>query len=130
MKHDQRGFTLVEMVVTILVMGFIMVSLSTLFIGIQRIQAQSTYTEVANRAAQRQIESLRNSNYNSLTPGQTVSFTPELPDNLPAGATGSYVVSEPISGLRRVDVTITYTYGGSTRNIVLSSLIGVIGITQ
>lgn len=128
--RDQRGFTLVEIVITIVVLGLVMTGLGTLFITIQRVQAQATYTEMANRAAQREVESLRNSSYNNLTPGQTINFTSELPDTLPAGATGSVAVSEPVSGLRKVDVTVTYTYGGSTKNVTLSSLIGVLGITQ
>ncbi len=128
--RDQRGFTLTEIVVTLVVMGVIMGGLGTLFIGVQRIQAQATYTEVANRAAQRQVESLRNGNYNNLTNGQTITFTDELPDTLPSGATGTVAVSEPIAGLKKVDVTVAYTYAGATRNITLSSLIGVLGITQ
>ena len=130
MMRDQRGFTLAEIVVTLVVAGVVMGGLGTLFVGIQRVQAQATYTEVANRAAQRQVESLRNSNYNNLTAGQTINFTNELPDNLPVGATGNVVVSEATAGLKKVDVTVAYTYGGSTRNITLSSLIGVLGITQ
>ncbi len=128
--RDERGFTLAEIMITLVVISAIMVGLSTLFISIQRVQAQAGYVELANRAAGRQIETLRNSNYNSLTPGQTINFTSQLPDSLPVGATGSVTVSEPVSGLRRVDATVSYSYGGSPRNITLSSLIGVIGITQ
>jgi prepilin-type N-terminal cleavage/methylation domain-containing protein len=130
MMRDQRGFTLAEIVVTLVIVGVIMGGLGTLFIGIQRVQAQATYTEIANRAAQRQVEALRNSNYNNLTAGQTINFTSDLPDNLPVGATGTTVVSEPIAGLKKVDVTVSYTYGGTSRNITLSSMIGVLGITQ
>lgn len=107
-----------------------MVGLGTLFISIQRVQAQASYVEIANRAAQREVETLRNNTYNSLTPGQAIDFSDQLPEALPPGATGLVVVSEPISGLRRVDVTVRYHYAGSTRNVTLSSLIGVIGVTQ
>lgn len=128
--RDQRGFTLTEIVITLVVLGMVMVGLGTLFITIQRVQAQATYTEMANRAAQREVESLRNSSYNNLTPGQNINFTSDLPDTLPSGSVGSVAVSEPTPGLRQVDVTVTYTYGGSTKSVELSSLIGVLGITQ
>lgn len=130
MIHNQRGFTLAEIVITIVVIGVVMGGLGSLFVNIQRIQAQALFTEVANRAAQRQVESLRNSSYNSLTPGETIDFTDELPDSLPTGATGTVVVTEPIAGLRKVDVTVAYDYSGTERQVSLSSLIGVIGITQ
>lgn len=124
------GFTLVELLVTILVIGVVFGGLSTLFITIQRSQVQTSYLESATRAAQREIESLRNDNYNNLVAGQTINFTDQLPASLPSGSMGTVVVSEPTSGLKRVDVTVSYTYNGQTRNVNLSSLIGVIGITQ
>jgi prepilin-type N-terminal cleavage/methylation domain-containing protein len=130
MIHKNDGFTLVELLVTILVIGVVFIGLSNIFISIQRAQVQTSHLESATRAAQRQIESLRNSNYNNLTAGQNIDFTNQLPANLPAGSTGMVAVTEPSTGIKRVDVTVTYTYGGETRNVSLSSLIGVIGIVQ
>lgn len=128
--RNQTGFTLAEIMITLVIVGALMVGLGTLFISIQRVQAQASYVEMANRAAQREVETLRNNTYNSLTPGQPIDFTSQLPSALPGGATGSVAVSEPISGLRRVDVTVAYSYAGAPRNVTLSSLIGVIGVTQ
>ncbi len=130
MKHNESGLTLVELLVTILVIGVIFAGLSNIFISIQRAQVQTSYLDSATRAAQRQIESLRNSNYNNLIAGQTIDFSDNLPDTLPQGSSGFVVVSEPSPDIKRVDVTVTYTYGGDTRNVSLSSLIGVIGIVQ
>lgn len=130
MVHKNDGFTLVELLVTILVIGVVFIGLSNIFISIQRAQVQTSHLESATRAAQRQIESLRNSNYNNLTAGQNIDFTSQLPANLPSGSTGTVAVTEPSTGIKRVDVTVTYTYGGETRNVSLSSLIGVIGIVQ
>lgn len=126
----QKGFTLVELLVTIIVIGVVFTGLSSIFISIQRAQVNTSYLESATRAAQKEIESLRNSNYNNLTAGQNINFTNSLPDNLPSNSTGSVNVSEPTPGIKRVDVTIIYTYGGNTRTVTLSSLIGVIGIVQ
>lgn len=128
--QNQRGFTLVEIVVTLVMIGVIMIGLGTLFMTIQRVQAQATYTEIANRAAQREVESLRNSSYNNLTPGETQTFTDELPTALPTGATGTVAISEPTPGLRKVDVTVSYHYAGNDRTVTHSSLIGILGITQ
>lgn len=130
MRTSSDGFTLVELLVTILVIGSIFIGLTNLFSTIQRTQVQTGYLESATRAAQREVESLRNSNYNNLTAGQTINFTSSLPTNLPKGSTGIVQVTEPSPGVKRVDVTVTYSYSGKTRDVSLSSLIGVIGIVQ
>lgn len=130
MKERQAGFTIVELLVTIAIVGITTASLTSMFISIQRVQQQTLHVDSATRAAQRQIESLRNDNYASLTPGQTINFTSQLPSSLPPGSTGTVQVSQPATDLRRVDVTVTYKENGKPRSITLSSLIGVIGITQ
>lgn len=130
MSRNQHGFTLVELALTILVMGIVLTAVVTLFVNIQQAQTHTRYLETATYAGQAEIESLRNLNYNNLTPGQTINFTADLPKSLPPGTTGTATISEPTPGLRRVDITITYTYKGKTRSIKLSSLIGVLGITQ
>lgn len=129
LRKSSNGFTLVELIVTIIVIGVVFTGLSSIFISIQRAQVKTAYLESATRAAQKQIESLRNSNYNNLTPGQSINFSNNLVD-LPSGSTGNVVVTEPTPGLKRVDVTVAYSYEGQTKNVSLSSLIGVIGIVQ
>lgn len=130
MLGDEKGYTLVELVITILVFGVITASVTNLFLTVNQNQVRSNYLETAARAAQREVESLRNSNYGSLTPGEDIDFTGQLPDILPPDKNGSVEVSEPISGLRRVDVTVSYTLQDKTQQVKLSSLIGEIGITQ
>jgi prepilin-type N-terminal cleavage/methylation domain-containing protein len=130
MKNSQAGFALVELLVTLILIGLTVGWLAGLFITVQNLQSQSQYTDMATRAAQREIETLRNDNYASLTPGQTIDFGSSLPSALPKGSTGTVQVSQPTADLRRVDVTVGYKVNGKQRNITLSSLIGVIGITQ
>jgi prepilin-type N-terminal cleavage/methylation domain-containing protein len=130
MFRNEEGYTLVELIITILVFGIVSGSVINLFVSIQQGHVRSNYLKSATLAAQREVESLRNSNYNSLTPGTDIDFTDQLPAILPEGKDGNVEVSEPISGLRRVDVSVSYTYQGKTQVVMLSSLIGVIGITQ
>ncbi len=130
MLHKEAGFSLTELLVAIVVIGVVFTSISIMFIDIQRTQRQTGYLESATRAAQREVEVLRNDNYNQLTPGVDINFTSDLPDNLVAPRSGIVVVSEPTSGLRRVDVTVSYYDDSKQRTVKLSSLIGVLGITQ
>jgi prepilin-type N-terminal cleavage/methylation domain-containing protein len=129
MKQDSGGFTLVEIIITILILGVATGSLSSIFISIRNVQQQTYYYDVANRAAARQIESLRNDSYATLTAGQSINFTSDIPNVLP-GRNGTAVISSPNDGLRRVDATVTYKSGSATRTVTISSLIGEIGITQ
>lgn len=130
MIRSTAGFTLVELMVTIVVVGITTASISSIYISIRSIQTQAAYYDTATRAAQREIEALRNDNYDSLTPGQTFDFTSSLPSTLPSVRSGSAIVSQPAADLRRVDATVSYSLGGTTHSVELSSLIGEIGIAQ
>lgn len=127
-KHNS-GFTMVELLVTIVVIGIVFTGVSSIFISIQRIQVKTNYLESATKSAQKEIESLRNRNYNNLTAGQSIDFSDELV-GLPSNSTGTVAITEPTQGIKRVDVTVSYNYEGQSKNVVLSSLIGVIGIVQ
>ncbi len=130
MRGKEQGFTLAELMITLVVVGIVVSSVALLLGSIQRSQRQTAFTESATRAAQRQIEIMRNNQFNQLVPGVDISFTNDLPVNLPSPKSGTVVVSEPSSGLKRVDVTVNYDDGGQQRTVQLSSLIGVLGITQ
>jgi prepilin-type N-terminal cleavage/methylation domain-containing protein len=130
MKRSDGGFTIVELLVTIVILGLSVVAVSSTFMVIQNLQKRTYYVDAATRAAQREIETLRNSNYGSLTPGQTIDFTSDLPAGLPPDSSGTVAVTQPVADLRRVDVTVQYKSEGEQKSVTLSSLIGVIGITQ
>lgn len=127
---NSRGFTLVELMVTVVVLGIVISSLGGLYYVMQIIQVRSQHLDLATRAADTEIEDLRNNGYDSLTVGNNITFTSSLPSQLPKGATGTVVVSQPLSGLKRVDVTVSYTDYGQAENITLSSDIGIVGIGQ
>jgi type II secretory pathway pseudopilin PulG len=130
MKLNNKGYTIAESIVAIILLAIVSASVYSLFTGVQRIQRQAIYLDSATRAAQFQIERLRNANYNLLIPGEDIVFTDELPDNLIEPRSGVVQISEPNPGLRRADVTISYTDGGQEKQVQISSLIGIIGIAQ
>lgn len=129
MNKDNSGFTLVEMVAAIAIIGIVITSVVSLFGSIQSTQRKTAYMESATRAAQREMESLRNNNFNNLTAGQSIDFTSQLPSTL-KNKNGTVTVSEPYTGLKRVDVTVTYNEGSTQKNVSISSLVGILGITQ
>lgn len=125
-KHS--GFTLVEMLITIVVLGIAISSIAALYYNMQGVQVRSRHLDLATRAAQTEIEVLRNNSYNSLTPDSSIDFTSSLPSSLPSNKKGTVYVSQPQADLRQLDVTITYTDGTVPQTVKLSSTIGVIGI--
>lgn len=130
MSGNQKGFTIIELLVTMVVTGLIVAAVTTLFITIARTQRSTQLLETASRAGEQQIESLRNSTYNSLEPDSTINFTSELPSNLPSPRSATARISEPSDDVKRVDVTITYKDGSKSKKVQLSSLIGQLGIGQ
>ena len=129
-KSHEDGFTLIELLVTIVVLSIVIVSFAGMYYIMQITQIKSQHYDLAVRAARTEIEDLRNNGYDSLTPGSTINFSSSLPSLLPANKSGTVAISEPMPGLRRVDVTVTYTEFNQQQTIILSADIGVIGIGQ
>lgn len=127
-QHKESGFTIPELIITIIFLGMVAIVISMLFITIGNVQGRTARLESATHAAQTKIESLRNNNYTQLT-DPTINFTDELPDDLP-NATGTVTISEPTPGLKRADVVVSYRDNNVQREVRMSSLIGVIGISQ
>ncbi len=126
----QSGFTLVELIAAAALLGLLAIGIVNLYITIEKTQRKSYHLEVASRAGEKEIESLRNSLYNNLEPDTTIDFTADLPSELPAPRSGTVAVTEPEVGIRRVDVTISYRDGNKTKTIKQSSFIGILGIGQ
>jgi prepilin-type N-terminal cleavage/methylation domain-containing protein len=127
-QRGQAGFTLVELIASAAIMGLLIIGIVNLYIAIDVAQRKSYHLEIASRAGEREIESLRNAQYSNLVPGTTLDFSSDLPTELPAPRSGTVDVSEPEIGLRRVDITISYKDGSGTKTVKQSSLIGILGI--
>ena len=129
MKQKESGFALVELLISLIVLTIVVTGVTLLFTSIQSTQRRTAYLETATRAAQRQMEALRNNNYNNLTAGQTINFTNQLPTSLPQ-RNGVVTVSEPSPELKRIDIRVEYYEGSQKQEVKLSSLVGILGITQ
>lgn len=130
MKNKEQGFTLVELLVAIVVIGFMVVGVTSLYITLENTQNRTKMMETATRAGEKKIEELRNGHYNSLENGSVIDFTDELDPSLHEPRSATVDVSEQTEGVKRVDVNITYNDGKSSKEIELSSLIGILGIGQ
>ncbi len=127
-EENEAGFTLIELLLTIMVLGIVIASMTGLYYLMQVTQTKTAHYDLAVRAARSEIEDLRNYGYATLTPGSTINFSSSLPNQLPSNKSGTVTISEPATGLRRVDVTIAYSEYGANTTIELSSDIGFIGL--
>ena len=128
--RKEAGFTIVELVVTIVVTGLVVLAVTSLFITISGTQRSTRFLGTATRAGEAEIESLRNNYYGSLEPDSTIDFTDDLPSTLPAPRSATAAISEPSPAMKRVDITITYRDGGRDKTVQLSSILGQLGIGQ
>ncbi len=125
---SDHGFTLVELLVTVVVLGIAIIGIAELFYSMQVAQVQSQHLDLATRAARAEIEDLRNNGYNNLVASGNINFTAKLPSSLPPNRSGTVAVSQPVIGLVQVDVTVSYTDYDKPQTVKLTSDIGVIGI--
>lgn len=130
MIHKQGGFTIIESLIAIVVIGVIVLGVATMFWTGQGYLMRAEAYDTAVREANRKIESMRNNTYSALPEGETMDFSNELPDSLPGAAVATVAVTEPEAGLKRVDVTIEYSILGQQEQVKMSSMIGILGIAR
>lgn len=128
MRKTQGGFTIVELIVALALFAIL---IPTLTLGV------STLTQLNNRTrdltlisiiAENKIESLRSIGYNSVDTG-TTSFSGELPAEISSPKSASYTVTQG-TGIKTIDVTISYTDYKKTKIVNYKSIIGETGVGQ
>ena len=109
------GFTIVEVLVSIVVFAMLAVSITVLFSSMQASQRNAQYLSIATQEARAKIEIMR-SDYVNLVNGTT---TFPLPDTLPPGSVGSVMVSDFGTGeIKRLRATVLF----GSRQVELEAL--------
>jgi type II secretory pathway pseudopilin PulG len=128
-QASSDGFTIAELVITIVVMGFIIPAIAMALTNLSVINNRARDLTLANMAAQNKVETLRSIGYNSINNG-TVSFTSELAVSIGSPKSASYTITTPQTGIKQVDVNISYTEYKSTRNLIYRTYISELGVGQ
>ena len=127
-KHSQSGFTLIEVVVTILLIGatLVLYNATSKIVVINKV---NKYKEVALRIADEKVQTLRVAGYSAVP--ASGSFSDSLISSLPGGA-GTLTVSDVNAGTKSVLVTVSWTnpQNGSTQQVRLTTYIAEGGIGQ
>lgn len=124
-----NGFTIAELVMTIVIMGIIIPAVAIALTNLTVVDYQARDLALANFVAQNKIETLRSAGYNTLSDG-TISFTAQLPNTIGSPKSASYTVSSPQTGVKQVDVAISYTEYKKTKNINYRTYVSELGVGQ
>lgn len=128
-KYTSAGFTIVELLVSIAVGAIVIASLNQLVDGYLHVSQRGRYLSLANSFVEGKVEALRNTGFNSINPG-TTDLSAELPAGLPPYRSASLQVTTPSSGLKQVDISVTYQDQGLTNSYSYTSYIGELGVGQ
>jgi prepilin-type N-terminal cleavage/methylation domain-containing protein len=127
---SQDGFTLVELLVSIVVAAIVVMSLNQVVTTYLHVSQRGRYLNLANSFAEAKMEALRNTGYNGLSNG-TTTITSELPAQLPLGKSATLVVANGSSGgLKRIDLSVTYKDQGQSYTYGYTTYIGELGVGQ
>lgn len=127
---SQSGFTMIEVVVTTILIGFMFIALSESIAGVQTLNRQARNYLSANEYAQHRMEYYRNAGYNAIPASE--DFTSSLPGELGTPRSGLMTftdLSPAIASLKKLDITISYK-DGAIRTIQLSTLVAQRGIDR
>ncbi|HZL07987.1 MAG TPA: prepilin-type N-terminal cleavage/methylation domain-containing protein [Candidatus Dormibacteraeota bacterium] len=127
--RSSDGFTIVELLVSIAVAAIVTASLSQVVTSYVHVAQRGRYLNLANSYAEAKVEALRNTGYNGINVG-TTNISAELPSQLPRSRSASMTVSSPSTGLKQVDITLTYKDQAQTNTLAYTTYIGELGVGQ
>ena len=128
MKQKESGFTLVELLVGIAVGAIVMVTLTNVVKNYLALSQRGRYLNTANAYVEAKAESLRNKGYNAINTGSS-SLAGDMPASLPKKS-GTMTVTDIGGGLKKVDITVSYTDSEGSHSYSYTTYLGEIGVGQ
>jgi Tfp pilus assembly protein PilE len=126
---EEEGFTIVELIVSILVAVILIASVNSIYTSHLVQSHQMRSMAVVTSFIENKVETLRSIGFLGLNDG-TTNITSELPSDLMSPKSGSIVISSQASGLKKVVIGVSYFDGGKTRNYSYQTFIGELGVGQ
>jgi prepilin-type N-terminal cleavage/methylation domain-containing protein len=128
-KQNQHGFTIIELVVTIVIAGIIIPAVAVALTNLSVVNKVARDKALANMIVQNKVETLRSSGFNSLSDG-TTSFVAELPNTIGSPRSASYTVSTPATGIKQIDLSVSFTEYRVTKSLSFRTYISELGVGQ
>ena len=128
-KKSQQGFTIIELLVAIAVIGILIPTLVGFVNTLNRFNDRARDMALVNSLAENKAEALRSLGYTGLSNG-TTSFASELSTSLGSPKSANYTISTPNTGIKQVDIAISYNDHGSVQTVNYRTYIGELGVGQ
>jgi prepilin-type N-terminal cleavage/methylation domain-containing protein len=128
-KKTERGFTTVELLITIAVVGILVPTLAGFINTLNRLNDRARDMSIINSLAENKVEGLRSIGFGGLSTG-TTDFTSELPVTIGSPRSATYSITSPNSAIKQVDVTVTYNDHGTSRTLNYRTYVGELGVGQ
>ena len=129
MQYKQTGFTIVELIVTVVLIGLLVPAITMTITTLNLINDRARDLASVHALAENKVESLRSVSFTGLANG-TTTFTNELPASLATPRSATYTVSIASPALKQIDVNISYNDHGQNRTISYRTYIGELGVGQ
>jgi prepilin-type N-terminal cleavage/methylation domain-containing protein len=128
-SKNQEGFTVVEIIVTIVVAAILVFAINSVFTTQTYISQRGRDLALANAYTEGKVEELRSIGFLGLTDG-TTNITSELPSELSNPRSGSLVITSQNAATKKAVITITYNEQGKPRTYTYTTYIGELGVGQ
>lgn len=128
-NKTEQGFTIIELLITIAVVGILVPTLAGFVNTLNRFNDRARDLTLVNALAENKVESLRSLGFSGVASG-TTSFASELPITLGNPKTATYTVTTPNTGMKQVDITISFNDHGTTQTVKYRTYIGELGVGQ
>lgn len=128
-KQTEQGFTIIELLVTIAVVGIMVPTLAGFVNTLNRFNDRARDFTLVNSLAENKVESLRSIGFSGI-PSGTTSFTSELPVTIGSPKSANYTVTTPNTGIKQIDITITFNDHGATQTVNYRTYVGELGVGQ
>lgn len=126
MKRGERGFTLLEVLIAISVFSIGVLAVATMQISATRGNRLGNELSQATALAQQQIEALNGADFSSATLAPGNYNDPDNPIVETTSGAGlfnrSWVIANHTTFSRLVTVTVAWTVGATTYDVVLSTI--------
>jgi hypothetical protein len=113
------------------VMGIIIPAVSIALTNLAVVNHQARDQALANFIAQNKVESLRSIGFNALNAG-TTDFSASLPNIMGSPKSARYTITNdtPTTGVKQIDISISYTEYKKTRNLSYRTYVSELGVGQ
>jgi prepilin-type N-terminal cleavage/methylation domain-containing protein len=118
--RQECGLTLIELLVVVLLIGVGLMSLAAMTTTVSRANTRSASLSAASALAEERLESLRGQPSVTWAPGSDSRML----DGVTYGRSWSVAPDDPLPGLERITVMVTWSSRGATRRATLSTIRG------